>query len=944
MKKKITLALLLAMGVSQAEIKQSLGVDPSVDYAALTQLGPWDDRNYQLTKNDLSVLPQNDQYLSHVPVFFKVKVRKEHPNYGEYYPRSTLQLFQIEYGGLLVDGIWYKDGLGKGYHPTDTYGKSPKEQVRATADSETPLALGVSGNEVTIECNPTNPNNCVAGSNQSGGQTMFWSDDAGATWTLSQTNPASCCDPSVDWSADGTIVYQADLASDTAIRWSRSLDQGHTWEAMQRLTPGGRDKEFIHVDRSNASPFKDNLYLSWHDGNVVKFAKSTDMGLTFSAITSFDAEPRGIGSDFTTDSAGNIYYFYPSTNATSGIRLLKSTDGGNTWAGSQVSPLNDAFDFPLPSMESRNAFVYTSADLNTSTDDIYVAWTDQTDDSANTGASNNHAWINVAKSTDEGDTWNLCAHPHDTSDTIAAGNAIDRYHPWLKIGENGVIHIGYYDTRHSTNRTGVDFFYTVSLDGCTSWEPEERYTTETSVNINNGQEWGDYNGLSVVVNRLAMSFTDNRPSIGQTAMIASGENLFSEPSFTLTATPTSLDVCANSSNNTVNFDVAPLQDYVGIITLTEMNAPAFITASSLTPSVVTAPAMSTYAFDVDGSGTTGTHMVTIEATGVIPDLIYQSGFDPLPPRRDNRADVGATIVKSLDLNIVYSAGIPAAVTLITPIDAGTGINLTPTFTWSADANALRYTIEIATDVAFVNIVDTATVDTNSYTPSTDLPSTTVIFWRVTANSPCGDTVSSVSSFTTSALPGDCALNEVQTELFNYDFEAGAQGWTTQAIQGAASWQLQAAIVNSGVQAYNSTDLDNTSDNVLTSPDLILPAGQGPLTLRFWNQQSMEANGGNACWDGGLVEVSTDGGTTYNQILNDKLINDPYNGNLSGGPLTGSQAWCGDPQAGLVSSVDIDQFAGSTVKLRFRIVTDGSVGRPEGWTIDDVKVTGCAPAP
>ena len=110
----------------------------------------------------------------------------------------------------------------------------------------------------------------------------------------------------------------------------------------------------------------------------------------------------------------------------------------------------------------------------------------------------NHGWIQVAKSTDAGANWTMCAQPHDTSDTIGS-NPIDRFHPWLKVGENGVVHIVYYDTRHSTNRTGVDLFYTSSTDGCANWDVEERYATETSVNINNGQ-----NGEIITVYRLCL--------------------------------------------------------------------------------------------------------------------------------------------------------------------------------------------------------------------------------------------------------------------------------------------------------------------------------------------------------------------------------------------------------------------------------------------------------
>jgi hypothetical protein len=58
-------------------IDQARGVDQQVDYAALEALGPWDDRNYQLTRADLAVIPENDRFVPGVPAFFKAQKRKE---------------------------------------------------------------------------------------------------------------------------------------------------------------------------------------------------------------------------------------------------------------------------------------------------------------------------------------------------------------------------------------------------------------------------------------------------------------------------------------------------------------------------------------------------------------------------------------------------------------------------------------------------------------------------------------------------------------------------------------------------------------------------------------------------------------------------------------------------------------------------------------------------
>ena len=88
------------------QIDQALGVDERVDYVSLVKFGPWDDRNYMLTLDDLTYLSETeDQIKDPIPAFFRIELRKEMPNLPKtgpaQYPRSAVQLFQIRYGGLL---------------------------------------------------------------------------------------------------------------------------------------------------------------------------------------------------------------------------------------------------------------------------------------------------------------------------------------------------------------------------------------------------------------------------------------------------------------------------------------------------------------------------------------------------------------------------------------------------------------------------------------------------------------------------------------------------------------------------------------------------------------------------------------------------------------------------------------------------------------------------
>ena len=62
----------------------------------------------------------------------------------------------------------------------------------------------------------------------------------------------------------------------------------------------------------------------------------------------------------------------------------------------------------------------------------------------------------------------------------------------------------------------------------------------------------------------------------------------------------------------------------------------------------------------------------------------------------------------------------------------------PTFTWAAAAQAGTYSIQIATDAGFTNIVDQASgLTAPTYTPSVALNTNTMYYWRVQATNACG---------------------------------------------------------------------------------------------------------------------------------------------------------------------------------------------------------------
>ena len=105
-------------------------------------------------------------------------------------------------------------------------------------------------------------------------------------------------------------------------------------------------------------------------------------------------------------------------------------------------------------------------------------------------------------------------------------------------------------------------------------------------------------------------------------------------------------------------------------------------------------------------------------------------------------------------DLIVHTGDPAAATLTAPANGATNVPVRPTFIWTAAAGAADYLLEVDDSPGFASPVYSTTVTGTSHTPGTDLPSNTQLYWRVTANNPCGSTVSTVFSFVTEPLPGD----------------------------------------------------------------------------------------------------------------------------------------------------------------------------------------------
>jgi hypothetical protein len=318
---------------------------------------------------------------------------------------------------------------------------------------------------------------------------------------------------------------------------------------------------------------------------------------------------------------------------------------------------------------------------------------------------------------------------------------------------------------------------------------------------------------------------------------------------------------------------------------------------------------------------------------------------------DNTATPGANaftlrgsadgIDRDLELDVNVSTAIAPAPNLTAPANGATNVAAQPTFTWNAAAQATSYLIEIATDADFGNIILSQTVTDTTFLPTAALPTNSQIWWRVTANNDCGATTSSVFSFTTQPGPGECGTGSTVSSVFEDDVETGANGWTHDAAVGTDMWSISTSRPFDGSSSWKAVDPPSIADQRLTSPVITLPADLTRLNFQF-EQYRLIQGSGSTCSDGGILEVSTDGGA-FNQVPSRQILVGGYEGTVSSGsgnPLAGNPAWCGTASAYEPVIVDISIYAGHDAQFRFRLGSNNSTAR-EGWYIDTIKVEGCS---
>jgi hypothetical protein len=351
-----------------------------------------------------------------------------------------------------------------------------------------------------------------------GSSNIGWatSTDNGATWThgfMPKTtvyasppgpwdrisDPAVTYDPKHDvWMAEG-LSLTGTTGEDVLV--NRSTDGGLTWQnpVTAAHNPGTFfDKSWISCDTWAASPNYGNCYVEYDDagaGDVMKMVRSTDGGQTWSAATV--SSTFGLGGQPVAQPNGTVVVPFEGN----GIQALVSTDGGKTYSVSTISTESDhgvgggLRTEPLPSAEVDAA------------GNVYVVWQDCR---FRSGCSSNDI---VMSTSSNGKTWSSVVRiPID-----ATNSGVDHFIPGIGVdkstsGSSAHLALTYYfypTANCQVSTCKLEVGYVSSTDGGSTWTNPTTLAGPMKLPslplTNQGYMVGDYMSTSVLGNGKADS-------------------------------------------------------------------------------------------------------------------------------------------------------------------------------------------------------------------------------------------------------------------------------------------------------------------------------------------------------------------------------------------------------------------------------------------------------
>jgi extracellular elastinolytic metalloproteinase len=244
------------------------------------------------------------------------------------------------------------------------------------------------------------------------------------------------------------------------------------------------------------------------------------------------------------------------------------------------------------------------------------------------------------------------------------------------------------------------------------------------------------------------------------------------------------------------------------------------------------------------------------------------------------------------------------------------------------SDTLNYTLTVknVTDTAIVNIVLSDTLGSDfTFINLTSGQSYTESNGIIQVN------IASIAVDDSAVVKFDVKLSSTASfsqVVYTDSMEKDTGFWTKVTDQGSGRFMLVSSVKNSGKFSWFVSDPAAQSDRSLV--------GEFSLTmtdpvLSFFHWYNTEAD-----WDGAVIEV--DGGSGWEDVGH-LMLSNGYNSTIrtnQASNISNRDAFSGNSEGFIETVIDLGSYQGKTIKIRFRMVSDGAQGAT-GWYIDDLTL-------
>lgn len=184
-----------------------------------------------------------------------------------------------------------------------------------------------------------------------------------------------------------------------------------------------------------------------------------------------------------------------------------------------------------------------------------------------------------------------------------------------------------------------------------------------------------------------------------------------------------------------------------------------------------------------------------------------------------------------------------------------------------------------------------------------------------------------------------APDQGSVRLFIDSIENDDAQWIFDALAGFDIWEITDEESFSGTYSWFVPNTIEENDQLLQLLNPVPVTGNQPV-LRFYHRYDTEPG-----LDAGIIEISTDGGASWEVVPREKIFKNPYRGKLAYETFSipSLEGYWGSIKQFLPSYVDLSDYRRSEINVRFRF---GSVSNSpfdnedrtgKGWFVDDVEI-------